>query len=324
MRNEPASRPRLAAVLFSIGCGVLATSSAAQTYPNRPVRIVTSPAGGGNDFAARLIAQGLSGPLGQQVIVDNRAGGVVPGDVAARSKPDGYALLVAGGTFTIGPLLEKTPYDPVRDFEPITLIGVAPNVLVVHPSLPAKSVKELIALARSRPGDLNYSAATPGSQSHLAAELLKTMARVNIVRVAYKGTGQAVQAVLSGEVQVLFANTPSVGPHVKAGKLRALAVTGLKPSPHFPSLPTMSDAGLRGYEVISMDGIYAPAKTPREIVTRLNQEIVRVITSPEVKQKFFDAGVEVVGTSPEAFAQRIKAEMDQWAKIIQAGGIKVE
>jgi tripartite-type tricarboxylate transporter receptor subunit TctC len=150
------------------------------------------------------------------------------------------------------------------------------------------------------------------------------MARVNIVRVAYKGTGQAVQAVLSGEVQVLFANTPSVGPHVKAGKLRPLAVTGLKPSPHFPSLPTMSDAGLRGYEVISMDGIYAPAKTPREIVTRLNQEIVRVITSPEVKQKFFDAGVEVVGTSPDAFAQRIKAEMDQWAKIIQSGGIKVE
>jgi tripartite-type tricarboxylate transporter receptor subunit TctC len=322
MRNKPVSTP--AAVLFSIGCAVLATSSAAQTYPTRPVRIVTSPAGGGNDFAARLIAQGLSGPLGQQVIVDNRAGGVVPGEVAARSKPDGYTLLVAGGTFTIGPLLEKTPYDPVRDFEPITLIGVAPNVLVVHPSLPAKSVKELIALARSRPGDLNYSAATPGSQSHLAAELLKTMARVNIVRVAYKGTGQAVQAVLSGEVQVLFANTPSVGPHVKAGKLRALAVTGLKPSPHFPSLPTMSDAGLRGYEVISMDGIYAPAKTPREIVTRLNQEIVRVIVSPEVKQKFFDAGVEVVGTSPDAFAQRIKAEMDQWAKIIQAGGIRVE
>jgi tripartite-type tricarboxylate transporter receptor subunit TctC len=322
MRNKPVSTP--AAVLFSLGCLVLATPGAAQTYPTRPVRIVTSPAGGGNDFAARLIAQGLSGPLGQQVIVDNRAGGVVPGEVAARSKPDGYTLLVAGGTFTIGPLLEKTPYDPVRDFEPITLIGVAPNVLVVHPSLPAKSVKELIALARSRPGDLNYSAATPGSQSHLAAELLKTMARVNIVRVAYKGTGQAVQAVLSGEVQVLFANTPSVGPHVKAGKLRALAVTGLKPSPHFPSLPTMSDAGLRGYEVISMDGIYAPAKTPREIVTRLNQEIVRVIVSPEVKQKFFDAGVEVVGTSPDAFAQRIKAEMDQWAKIIQAGGIRVE
>jgi tripartite-type tricarboxylate transporter receptor subunit TctC len=324
MRNESASGATLAAVVFTISCGILATSSAAQTYPTRPVRIVTSPAGGGNDFAARLIAQGLSGRLGQQVIVDNRAGGVVPGDVAARSKPDGYTLLVAGGTFTIGPLLEKTPYDPVRDFEPITLVGVAPNVLVVHPSLPVKSVKDLIALARSRPGDLNYSAATPGSQSHLAAELLKTMAHVNIVRVAYKGTGQAVQAVLSGEVQLLFANTPSVGPHVKAGKLRALAVTGSKPSPHFPSLPTMSNAGLPGYEVISMDGIYAPARTPREIITQLNQEIVRVITSPDVKQKFFDAGVEVVGSSSEAFAQRIKAEIDQWAKIIRAGGIKVD
>jgi tripartite-type tricarboxylate transporter receptor subunit TctC len=317
-------RIRAATALLGIGCTVLASSSAAQAYPNRPVRIVTSPAGGGNDFAARLIAQGLSAPLGQQVIVDNRAGGVVPGDVAARSKPDGYTLLVAGGTFTVGPLLEKTPYDPIRDFEPITLIGVAPNVLVVHPSLPVKTVKELIALARSRPGDLNYSAATPGSQSHLAAELLKSMARVNIVRVSYKGTGQAVQAVLSGEVQLLFANTPSVGPHVKAGKLRALAVTGLAPSPHFPSLPAMTNSGLPGYEVISMDGIYAPAKTPREIVNRLNQEIVRVVTSADVRQKFFDAGVEVVGSSPEEFARRIKAEVDQWSKIIQAGGIKVE
>ena len=305
--------------------GAMVSSFAnAQTYPNRPVRIVTSPAGGGNDFAARLIATGLSAPLGQQVIVDNRAGGVVPGDVAARSKPDGYTLLVAGGTFTIGPLLEKTPYDPIRDFEPITLVGVAPNVLVVHPSLPVKSLKELIALARARPGDLNYSAATPGSQSHLAAELLKSMAKIDVVRVSYKGTGQAVQSILSGQVQVLFANTPSVGPHVKAGKLRALAVTGLKPSPHFPALPTMADAGLPGYEVISMDGIYAPARTPREIVERLNQEIVRVITSPDVKQRFFDAGVEVVGSTPDEFARRIRAEIDFWAKIVKAGGIKVE
>ena len=177
--SDSQSKPgmRTLAALVGAACLMQASASLAQPYPTRPVRIVTSPAGGGNDFAARLIAQGLSGPLGQQVIVDNRAGGVVPGDVAARSKPDGYTLLVAGGTFTIGPLLEKTPYDPIRDFEPITLVGVAPNVLVVHPSLPVKSVKELIALARSRPGDLNYSAATPGSQSHLAAELLKSMAR---------------------------------------------------------------------------------------------------------------------------------------------------
>jgi tripartite-type tricarboxylate transporter receptor subunit TctC len=242
--------------------------------------------------------------------------------VAARSKPDGYTLLVAGGTFTIGPLLEKTPYDPLRDFEPLTLVGVAPNVLVVHPSLPVKSLKELIALARARPGELNYSAATLGSQSHLGAELLKSMAKLDIVRVSYKGTGQAVQSIVSGEVQVLFANTPSVGPQVKAGKLRALAVTGLKPSPHFPGLPTMSDSGLPGYDVISMDGIYAPAKTPREVVTRLNQEIVRVITSAEVKQRFFDAGVEVVGSTPEEFRKRIQAEIDFWSKIIKAGGIK--
>lgn len=318
------SKRRLIAAMLGVGLTVMTEAASAQTYPNRPVRIVTSPAGGGNDFAARLIAQGLSGPLGQQVIVDNRAGGVIPGEVAAKSKPDGYTLLVAGGTFTIGPLLQDTPYDPVADFAPITLIGVAPNVLVVHPSLPVKSVKELIALARSRPGELNYSSATPGAQSHLAAELLKSMARVNIVRIGYKGTGQAVQSVLAGEVQLLFANTPSVGPHVKAGKLRALAVTGLQPSPHFPALPTMSSAGLPGYEVISMDGIYAPAKTPRDIVTRLNQEIARVITAPDVKQKFFDAGVEVVGSSPEEFAIRIKAEMSMWAKIIKAGGIKVD
>jgi tripartite-type tricarboxylate transporter receptor subunit TctC len=310
------------AAVFAIGITMVAGTADAQTYPTRPVRIVTSPAGGGNDFAARLIALGLSGPLGQQVIVDNRAGGVIPGEVVAKSKPDGYTLLVAGGTFTIGPLLQDTPYDPVKDFAPITLIGVAPNVLVVHPSLPVKSVKELIALARLRPGELNYSSATAGAQSHLAAELLKSMARVNIVRITYKGTGQAVQSVLAGEVQLLFANTPSVQPHVKAGKLRALAVTGLKPSPHFPALPTMSSAGLPGYEVISMDGIYAPAKTPRDIVARLSQEIVRVITAPDVKQKFFDAGVEVVGSSPEEFANRIKAEMTTWDKIIKAGGIK--
>jgi tripartite-type tricarboxylate transporter receptor subunit TctC len=307
-----------------VACAVLSCAAYAQSYPTRPVRIVTSPAGGGNDFAARLIATGLSTALGQQVIVDNRAGGVVPGDVAARSKPDGYTLLVAGGTFTIGPLLEKTPYDPIRDFEPLTLVGVAPNVLVVHPSLPVKSLKELVALARARPGDLNYSAATLGSQSHLAAELLKSMAKLDIVRVSYKGTGQAVQSIVSGEVQVLFANTPSVSPHVKAGRLRALAVTGLKPSPHFPGLPTMSDAGMPGYEVISMDGIYVPAKTPREIITRLNQEIVRVITSPDVKQRFFDAGVEVVGNTSEEFAKRIRAEIDFWSKIIKAGGIKAD
>ena len=316
------SKRGVLAVMLGALIGLATGAASAQTFPNRPLRIITSPAGGGNDFAARLIAQGLGPALGQQVIVDNRAGGVIPGDVAAKSKPDGYTMLVAGGTFTIGPLLEATPYDPVTDFAPITLIGVSPNVLVVHPSLPVKSVKELIALARSRPGELNYSSATAGAQSHLAAELLKSMARINIVRIAYKGTGQAVQAVLAGEVQVLFANTPSVGPHVKAGKLRALAVTGTKPSPHFPALPTMSDAGLPGYEVISMDGIYAPAKTPRDIVARLNQEIVRVITSPDVKQKFFDAGVEVVGSSPEEFAKRIKAEMAMWAKVIKAGGIK--
>jgi len=192
----------------------------------------------------------------------------------------------------------------------------------VHPSLPVKSVKELIALARARPGELNYSAATPGSQSHLGAELLKSMAKLDIVRVSYKGTGPAVQAIVSGEVQVLFANTPSVGFQAKAGKLRALAVTGLKRSPHFPNLPTMAEAGLPGYEVISMDGIYAPAKTPREIVTRLNQEIVRVITSPEVKQRFFDAGVEVVGSTPEEFRKRIQSEIDFWSKVIKAGGIK--
>ena len=305
-----------------------AAAANAQTYPVKPIRIIAPFApGGATDILARLVAQRLTEALGQQAIVENRAGGgsVIGTELAAKAPPDGHTLLmVSTSTVTLPALQRKLPYDTLRDLAPVTQLVASPNVLVVHPSLPVKSLKQLIVLAIARPGELNYSAATPGSQSHLAAELLKSMAKIDIVRVSYKGTGQAVQSILSGEVQVLFANTPSVGPHVKAGKLRALAVTGLTPSPHFPGLPTMSDAGLPGYEVISMDGIYAPARTPREIIARLNQDIVRVITSPDVKQKFFDAGVEVVASTPEEFARRIRTEIDFWAKIIKAGGIKVD
>jgi len=292
-----------------------------QNYPVKPVRIVTSAVGGGNDFLARLLAQGLTGPLGQPVVVDNRAGGVIPGEVVSKSPPDGYTLLVAGGAFSIGPLLQETPYDVVKDFAPIVLTGMSPSILIVHPSLPVRSVKELIALAKARPGELNYGSANTGGSAHLAAELFKSIAGVNIVRVAYKGNGPALTALLGGEVQLMFPNTPSAAPHVKSGKMRALAVTGSQPSALVPGLPTVSASGLPGYEAISIDAVYAPAKTPAAIIGRLNQEIARLLNRPDTKEKLLSVGVEVVASSPEQLAAAIKSEIALWSKVIKDAGI---
>ena len=297
-------------------------AATAQNYPFKTVRIVTAPAGGGNDFAARLIAPGLSENLGQSVIVDNRAGGVIPGEIVSKAPADGYTLLFAGGSFLVGHILQDAPYDPVTDFLPITLTGMAPNILVVHPSLPVKSVKDLIDLAKAKPGELNYGSATPGSQNHLAVELFKFMAGVNIVRIAYKGTGPSIIALVAGEVQMMCTNVPSVAPHLKSGRLRALALTTSQPSALFPGLPTVAASGLPGYEVVSVDAIFAPARTPAVIISRLNHEIVRVLNRPDVKQKFFDSGVEVVGSSPEDSANKIKSEISMWGKLIRENAIK--
>ncbi len=304
--------------------GQATSTGSGQAYPYKPIRIVTSPVGGGNDFMARTIAQEISGPLGQAVIVENRAGGVVPGDIVAKSVPDGYTLLSAGGTFTLGPLMQKTPYDVLQDFIPVVYTAMAPNIVVVHPAVPAKSIKELIALARTKSGQLNYSSAGTGSQGHLAAELFKSMAGVNIIRVAFGGNGPAITSAIAGEVQMMFPNPPTAMSHIKSGRVRALAVTSLQPSPLVPGMPTVHEAGLPGFEVISMDFIFAPAKTPTAVINRLNREIATAITKPDVKQKYFNTGVETVGSPPDMSAKLLSADLAKWAKVIKDGGIKAD
>jgi tripartite-type tricarboxylate transporter receptor subunit TctC len=294
----------------------------AQEYPTKPIRIVTSAPGGGNDFTARLIAQGLTdSSLGQPVIVDNRGGGVLPGQTVLQSPPDGYTLLVAGSSFMIGHLLEQSPFDPERDFTPVCLAATAPNILLVHPTVPAKSVKELIALAKAKPGQLNYSSSASGSTQHLSAELFKSMAGVDIVRVAYKGAGPGLIALIAGETQIMISTAPSSAPHIKSGKVRALAVTSSRPSALAPGLPTVAETGLPGYEVISVDTVFARAKTPPAIVNKLNQEIARVLTREDVRQKFFASGSEVAAGSAQELGALLRSEIAKWGKVIKEAGI---
>jgi len=296
-----------------------------QTYPDRAIRIITGPPGSDNDIAARTIAQGISGPLDQPVIVDNRAStGVVPIEAVAKARPDGYTVLVIGSSLWTIPLIQKTSYDPVKDFLPVSLLTSTPSVLVVHPSLPVKSVKELIALAKAKAGALNYSSGVAGGFSHLAAELFKSLAGVNIVQIAYKGSAQSVIAVLGGEVELTFGSVVPVAPNVKSGKLRALGITSAEPSALLPGLPTIAAAGVPGYEAVVSNGLLAPAGTPAAIVNRLNQATVRLLKSTETKEMFLRSGVEAVGSSPEQFALAIKAEMARLGKVIKGSGLKIE
>ena len=303
---------------------LVAGAALCQGYPTESIRIVTAAAGGGTDFVSRLIARAIAGPLGQQVLVDNRPSGVIPGDVVAKARPDGHTLLLAGGILWIGPLLQKTPYDPVRDFSPITQAIRQPNVLVVHSSLPVKTIAQLITLAKARPGDLNYASAGTGSTQHLSAELFNVMARVNMVRIPYKGGGPALSALLAGEVQVMFASAGSVMLHVKSGRLRTLAITSLQSSELSPDLSTIAASGLPGYESVASYGVFAPAKTPEAIINRLHQEIVRAIFLQDVKEKLLGSDVEPVGSSPADFAAMLKADIAKWGKIIQSAGIRAD
>ena len=295
----------------------------AQTYPTRPVRIVTSEPGGGTDFGARLIAQGLTSSWSEQVIVDNRTG-IIGQELVAKAQPDGYTLLLEGASLWVAPLIQKMPYDPVRDFSPVTLANTQPIILVVHPSLPAGSVKELIALAKAKPGELNYASGGTGGSPHLVGELFKSMAGVNIVRVPYKGAGPALNAVMAGQVQMMFSTGASVAPHLKGGRLKGLAISSPKPSALFPGLPAIAASGLPGFEAASMHGVFVPAKTAAAIINRLNHAIVRVLNTEEVKKKLFEAGAEVVGSSSEEFAVTVKAEMSKWSKLIKDASIKVD
>ena len=315
---------RLAASICSISLMIWGSSGAsAQSYPTKPIRLVTPNIGGSADFVARIIAQGISPALGQQVVVDNRSSGTVPAQIVSKASPDGYTLLVGGPPFWIGSLLQNVPYDLYKDFDPVTLAVSVPNVLVVNSSLPAKSVRELIALAKAKPGALNYASSSPGGSAHLAAELFKAMAGVNIVHIPYKGNGPAFNDLFSNQVQMMFAVAAVVIPHVKTGRVRALGVTTAQPSKLLPDLPTVA-ATVPGYEAITTYSIFAPAKTPAAIVTRLNQEIARTLSKSDVKQILLDAGVEPVGSSPSELAVAVKSELQRFGKVVKDAGIRME
>jgi tripartite-type tricarboxylate transporter receptor subunit TctC len=313
-------------VLAGAALWAAAAFALAQSFPVKPVRIVTAEAGGGVDLTARLIAPGLSASLGQPVIVENRGGanGVIAGETVAKSPADGHTLLHYSSLIWTVQFLQSVPFDAARDFTPVTLAASSPNVLVVHPSLPVKSAKELIALAKARPGQLNYATGGSGTTGHLSAELFKFMAGVDMVRVRYKGGGPAVNDLIGGQVQLLFVAAPAVATHVRTGRLRALAVTSAQPSALVPGLPTIAASGLPGYELVSTFCVFAPARTPETIVRRLSQDIVRIVGLPEVKEKFFNAGVEAVGNTPEQFAAYIKFDMARMNKLIQDGGIRAD
>jgi tripartite-type tricarboxylate transporter receptor subunit TctC len=293
-----------------------------QNYPNKALRMITCEAGGGSDQVARLTAQGITPGLGQQVIVENRPCGVIPGQVTSAASPDGYTMLLSGNTLWTSPLLQSNAgYDVARDFSSITLVAASPTVLVVNPALPAASVKELIALAKARPGALNYAAAAIGSTNHLAGELFKSMAEVNIVAVSYKGTGPSMSALISGEVQLGFANAAAAMPHVKSGRLRALAVTSAQPSALVPGLPTVA-AAVPGYQSASNYGMFAPARTPATIVSRLNREIVRFLAGQDTRDKLFSSGLEVVGSTEDELTRTVKSEIARLGKVIKDAGIR--
>ena len=311
-------------VLVLLIAALAASQADAQTYPTRPVRIVTAEAGGGSDFTARLLAQGLTGGLGQQVIVENRPSGFIPGEIVAKAAPDGHTLLLFNTILWAAPLIQQAPYDPARDFAPVSLIGRTPSILVVHPSLPVKSVAELVALAKAKPGQLNYGSTGTGAANHLAAEMFKVMAGVDVVRVNYKGGGMALNALMGGEVQMMFTTPITAAPHVRTGKLRVLAVTAAAPSALVPGTPTMAAAGLPGYESIATYGVFAPARTPRAIVERLAAETARVLGRPEVKERFFNTGMETVGGPPGELAAAMRADVARLAKVIREAGIRAD
>jgi tripartite-type tricarboxylate transporter receptor subunit TctC len=292
----------------------------AQSYPVRPVRIVTTAPGSANDVVTRLIVPKIALALGQPVVIDNR--GFIASEIAARAAPDGYTLISYGSPLWLASLLHNVPYDAVTDFAPVTLTAESPNVLVVHASLPVKSVTDLVAFARARPGELNYGSASSGGSPQLAAELFKSMTGVNIVRVPYKGSGPALVALVGGEVQVMFPAAGAVTAHVRTGKVKALAVTSAQPSALAPGLPTVSDSGVPGYQASSLLAILAPAKTPPAIVAKLNREIVRALAAPDVKERMFSSGMEAVGSSPEQLAATIKSEIAKWGRVIKEAGIR--
>jgi tripartite-type tricarboxylate transporter receptor subunit TctC len=300
-------------------------AACSQSYPSKSLRFVTTGIGASTDLAARTVAQGLTDSAGWNVVVDNRGSTIVAAEMASRAPPDGYTLLVSTDGLWRGPLLQKMPFDAAKDFASITLVSRSPNVLVVHPSLPVKSAKELIVLAKARPGELNYGAGAIGAATHLASELFNLMAGVKIVHIPYKSSGGAVTPLLSGQLQVMFGTTGAVAAHIKSGRVRALAVSTAQPSALAPGLPTVAAAAnLPGYESAATAGVFVPAGTSQAIIKRLSEEINRVLGRPEVKERFFNQSVEIVGGSPDEVTAFIKSDVATTARIIKEAGIRAE
>jgi tripartite-type tricarboxylate transporter receptor subunit TctC len=313
--------------LALLACACVAGAAPAQEYPAKPIRlIVPFPPGGGNDTIARLMGQKLAPVLGQQLLVDNRpgAGGTIGAELAAKSPPDGYTLFLAGvASHGINPnLRKKLPYDPVRDFHGVSLIASAPLLVVVHPSLPVNSVKQLVALAKNKPKSINYASNGPGSSSHLAVEMFDMMTGTRMMHIPYKGVALALTDLMSGQVQLAFSSAVTMLPQVKAGKLRAIAMTGAKRSQAIPDIPTVAEAGVPGYETGSWYGIVAPAKTPRPVIERLSREIGAATRSQEITGKLVEEAVIPIGSTAEEFDAHIKRELARWAKVIARAGIR--
>jgi tripartite-type tricarboxylate transporter receptor subunit TctC len=298
-------------------------------YPTKPIRLVVPfVPGGSTDFIARILGQKLDEALGQQVVIENRAGaaGNIGVEYVAKSAPDGYTLIFGHvGTFGFGPsLYQKLPYDPVKDFAPVALFAMVPNMLVVHPSLPAKSVKELIALAKARPGQLNYGSSGNGSASHLATEYFKLLSKTDITAIAYKGTGPLITDVIAGQISLTITGVPPLYPLVQSGRLRALAIGSTKRLAMMPDVPTIAEAGVPGYESSTWFGPLAPAKTPREIIVKLNAEMMKILQRPDVRARFAADGVVGLGSTPDEFGVYIRNEIERWGRVIKAAGVRPE
>jgi tripartite-type tricarboxylate transporter receptor subunit TctC len=318
-------KARVASALIA---ALATTTVCAQGYPNKPVRLVVGfTPGGGVDINARLLAPKLTEYLGQQVIVDNRpgAGTNIANEFVARAAPDGYTILVNTAAVVINmSLYKKVNYDALKDFAPISIFSQSPNILTVHPSLPVKGVKDLIALAKSKPGAMNYSSAGSGTTQHLTGELFKLRTGTKIVHVPYKGSAPSLTALLGGEVEMTFANIPAISSHVKANRLRALANAGTKRSDQLPDVPTMREAGIKGVEVVVWYGLLAPAGTPREVINVLASSIAKAARSPDTRQRLIDQGAEPVGNSPEEFSKFFREELTRWAEVVKVSGARAD
>jgi tripartite-type tricarboxylate transporter receptor subunit TctC len=306
-----------------------ATAAAAQSFPSKPVRVViTYPPGGSTDVVGRALAAKLTEVLGQQVVVDNRggAGGIIGSDIVAHATPDGYTVLLGTSAgMSINPLLhKKLPYDVQRDFAPISLVVINPQALVAHPALPANTVQELIKLARTKPGQINYASPGVGSPNHMGMELLKSMTGINVVHVPYKGGGPAMTELLAGQVQLLFNSIPSVLPQVKAGRLKALAVGSARRSPAMPDVPTVAESGVPGYEYATWYGLFAPAGTPRPVIVQLNKAVAAALKNPELAQSLASQGSEPNPTTPDELARFVKSEHDRWSRVVMAAHLTAE